>query len=263
LNGPKAMAIHPWGRVFVGRGPDLSTAEFIALKACNDDPERNGVNGPCFIYAAGNQVVLPDRRASAAGPPPVAAVAAGTERIAAVAARINPDIANIVRNEYAKLKEHKAIAVHPPTGRTFWWNGDASAAQAERSALEGCQLEHNGPCILLAVDDEQRAGDPATAAPRRMERLAYAGQFQVGMLPWNLDRKPAVLSYPGLPGGKAIAIRPHGARFAIAGGKPSNAEAERAALAECNQAGESAWPCFVYASGMQVVLPQRRTEAPR
>ena len=62
-DGPKAAAIHPWGRrLFVVRGAaSQRAAEQEALAACNADPTRKGENGPCFLYAAGDQVVLPQR----------------------------------------------------------------------------------------------------------------------------------------------------------------------------------------------------------
>ena len=62
IRGAKALAFHPWGRIFLGTGTDLVMAETIALKNCNDDPLRKGDDGPCFLYAVGDQVVLPDRR---------------------------------------------------------------------------------------------------------------------------------------------------------------------------------------------------------
>jgi hypothetical protein len=37
-------------------------AEEEALKACNNDPTRNVADGSCFLYAVGDQVVLPRLR---------------------------------------------------------------------------------------------------------------------------------------------------------------------------------------------------------
>jgi hypothetical protein len=37
-------------------------AEQKALADCNADPQRNGRDGPCLLYAAGDQVVLRQRR---------------------------------------------------------------------------------------------------------------------------------------------------------------------------------------------------------
>jgi hypothetical protein len=60
--GPKAMAFHPWGKVFAAiSGASSVAAQAQALAACNDDPARHGASGPCFVYAVDNQVVLPKR----------------------------------------------------------------------------------------------------------------------------------------------------------------------------------------------------------
>ena len=61
IAGPKALAYHPWGRIFLGTGINSAAAATGALKACNADPVRNGADGPCFLYAIGDQVVLPRR----------------------------------------------------------------------------------------------------------------------------------------------------------------------------------------------------------
>ena len=62
---PKAMAIHPWGRLFIsagGAGP--REAQASALAQCNDDPSRNHRDGDCFVYAVGNNVVISEKRTS-------------------------------------------------------------------------------------------------------------------------------------------------------------------------------------------------------
>jgi hypothetical protein len=60
---PKALAIHPWGKVFISVGnADLKEAQETALAKCNNDQERNGKDGRCFVYAVNNDVVLPERR---------------------------------------------------------------------------------------------------------------------------------------------------------------------------------------------------------
>jgi hypothetical protein len=59
--GPKAAAFHPCGRLFVASGANQRAAEEQALAMCNGDPQRNGQNGPCLLYAVANQVVLPKR----------------------------------------------------------------------------------------------------------------------------------------------------------------------------------------------------------
>jgi hypothetical protein len=59
---PKAMAIHPWGRLFVATGNStVKSATEEALAKCNADPSRNGRDGPCFLYAVNSDVVLAKR----------------------------------------------------------------------------------------------------------------------------------------------------------------------------------------------------------
>ena len=96
-----------------------------------------------------------------------------------------------------------------------------------------------------------------------MERVAYTGPFRPGMLPWRLEIEPQVLAYPTLGGGRAIAVRPRGARLAVSGGKKTIAEAEHDALARCNEGQDALDPCFLYASGLKVIFPARRTAAAR
>lgn len=64
INQPKAMAIHPLGRVTVATASTTPEAEAKALAAC-DSLGSVAVEGPCRTYALDNQVVLPQRRALA------------------------------------------------------------------------------------------------------------------------------------------------------------------------------------------------------
>jgi hypothetical protein len=60
--GAKAAALHPWGRVYIATGAgDESEAEQQALNRCNEDPSRANRDGPCFLYATSDTVVLPER----------------------------------------------------------------------------------------------------------------------------------------------------------------------------------------------------------
>jgi hypothetical protein len=63
VSGPKAIAIHPWGLLFISTGKANSRdAQDAVLSACDSDPRRNFKDGNCFVYAVDNQVVLPERR---------------------------------------------------------------------------------------------------------------------------------------------------------------------------------------------------------
>lgn len=60
--GSKAAALHPYGLIFVvTESKSQFEAEVKALSDCNEDPTRNGRDGPCWLYSVGNQVVLPQR----------------------------------------------------------------------------------------------------------------------------------------------------------------------------------------------------------
>ncbi|WMT75708.1 hypothetical protein [Bradyrhizobium sp. Ash2021] len=55
---PKAIAIHPWGELFISWG--TADAQQTVLNKCNNFG-RDKQNGPCFLYAINTKVVLPER----------------------------------------------------------------------------------------------------------------------------------------------------------------------------------------------------------
>ncbi len=259
LKGSKAAVLRPDG-FYIATGANQRDAELHAFDQCAQDPARG--DAVCHLYAVGDGVVLPHWHTSPAttasepaGPPEVA-------RIAAAATLVRIGAARIVRGDYAKDKEHKAIAVHLSSGFTFRWNSATTTELAERWTLEGCQIMYDGPCVLVGTDLEVRNADPRTATPSMMERVAYTGPFRLDRVPIGMERSEVVRNYAQLPGERAIAIRPKGALVRVVSGKATRAEAEREALAACNPPEEES-PCFLYASGDQVVLPQRRAEVER
>ena len=65
-SAPKAMAIHPTGiALAVLSAADQREAESEALRLCNSGLGRDNHNGPCYLYAASNKVVLFERRTTA------------------------------------------------------------------------------------------------------------------------------------------------------------------------------------------------------
>ena len=61
-SGPKAAAYHPTSQVFIVTGAaSQREAEERVLDVCNKDTTRAATVGVCYLYAAGNQVVLPQR----------------------------------------------------------------------------------------------------------------------------------------------------------------------------------------------------------
>jgi hypothetical protein len=249
---PKAMALHPHGRLFTVTGARTQrAAEEQVLATCDADPDRKGVDGPCYLYAVGNYVILSQRHTEPRKPARTIADALADAGCKNTAER------------YATSKPHKAMAVQIETGRWFWWYGAPTADTAERCALEACQLAYGTPCVLVAVDDSLRAPDLYSAALRNMPRLKYAGPYRPAMVPLrnNPEQDKTISEYPTLAQPKAMAIRPHGSRIYTAAGK-TVVEAEGKALAACN-VPESAYPCFLYAVNDRVVLSQRRTEPGR
>ena len=114
------------------------------------------------------------------------------------------------------------------------WRGN-SAKEAERAALEGCQLRYGQPCILLAVNDELKAPDPYTAPRQDMPRIRYDGAFRIEMVPLLWERAlPLFREYPARKGNKAIAIRPGPPYIYVSSNATSVAAAEKEALDGCN-----------------------------
>lgn len=60
--GQKAIAVHPWGTLFIAFRSNSRDAQDAALAACNADPRRKSRDGNCFVYAVNNQVVVSERR---------------------------------------------------------------------------------------------------------------------------------------------------------------------------------------------------------
>jgi class 3 adenylate cyclase len=60
--GPKAMALHPSGRLVTATGAaGLREAEARALDTCNGEARQASQAGPCFLYATADDVVLTKR----------------------------------------------------------------------------------------------------------------------------------------------------------------------------------------------------------
>lgn len=247
--GPKAAAYHPWGNGWVyvvTNAVGQFEAEEQVLAQCNNDPRRKGQSGPCFLYAAGNRVVLPQRLTKPRPRPQTISEAF--------------DYLGVPRYSYAYFNEkgHKAIAFAPESGQTFRWSMQTSAAVAEQKALEACQLSYGTRCVRLASDDVFTAHDAWNAPRHDMSRLHYEGNYSPDNVPLFSGTVDLLRSYLSLPAPKAMAIRPKGARVRAATGA-SSTEAQLKALAACNDDSDP-FPCFVYAVNDRVILPQRRTE---
>jgi hypothetical protein len=181
------------------------------------------------------------------------------ERFTAFAVR--PDQSETHAKDYESEKLHRAIAV--TSSKRTWRVGSRSSAESAAAAdLEGCQLYYREPCILAAVDNEIITGDKAS--PSDMFRTRHSGLFDPDQIPAidNLARKRTdIASYRSQKPPKAAALHPWGRLF-IAVGTGNQREAEELALRQCNndptRKGRDG-PCFLYAVGDLVILPQRAT----
>ncbi len=277
--GPKAAAFHAEGIFTVSQGAtSQNSAEEQALSACNANPDRaKSGNRPCYLYAVENRVVLPQRLTSPLTPeiqppqkatPAVAAAAPQSFEAALLAAmeEIAPAMSEKIRiregSFYVTSGEHKALAMHPPYDswrRTFLQNEKV----AEEIALEGCQVRHGDPCILLATDASLRQRSLAGEwQKRQMPRVTYSGPYDPQQIPAlrESDRgRPEVANYGSASGPKAAALHPYGLIFVVTGSE-SQFAAEAKALSNCNEdpaRNGRDGPCWLYAVGDQVVLAKR------
>jgi len=258
-------------------------AEELALNQCNNDPDRNGKDGPCFVYAVGDQVVLPQRSVKPisqrrSDPPQSQQGAAQPQapnssslsssfhdqlksRLAALAVAAG-EADNVVKFETGRAP--KALAVSPKAHGTYWVGGAPTDNEATTWALEGCQVRNGEPCTLVAINDKiERAPDGAPVV-RDMPRPRYAGRFELDRIPAAdaaLLRRTDVTSYRSITAPKAAAFYQWGsARLFIVTGATGQFEAEEQALSQCNNDRvRIGWDgaCFLYAVGNHVVLPQR------
>src|SRR5262249_10200469 len=147
---------------------------------------------PCHLYAAENRVVLPLRAtapitpapAAPAAPPPPAEPSLHTrliEGLAKAAPSLTAATRESVVTAYEAARRHKALAAFPP-GYSWRNSGWASATLAEERVLEGCEVRHGRPCVLVALDDALQPAETMTVR-RPMPRAAYDGLFDPERIP--------------------------------------------------------------------------------
>jgi uncharacterized caspase-like protein len=275
---PKAAALHPWGPFFVvAGGSDQFTAEKEALDKCNNNSKTKG---PCFLYAVGDQVVLPQRstkpisQVKAAVAAPVVPPTAPAQGPAPASASLHDGLvarlkslsvlANLIEARtklYESTANHKVMAVATKAHSTMQSKGGwPTEEEVITRLMETCQVFFDEPCTLAAVDDRVMTSD---ASPRDMPRVRYAGLFDPAQLPGANDdilRRADINSYRSAPAPKAVAYHAQGQIFILVTGAASQFEAEEQALAKCNaDAGQRKLErsCLLYAVGDTVVLPKR------
>jgi hypothetical protein len=120
-----------------------------------------------------------------------------------------------------------------------------------RIALQLCEWQTEGACILDARNDGLAASGAAGFPPLHPPMLARSGRFDPALVPFiRDDQRAALASYPGLNGPKALAVGP--ATESVAIGRGADPAASRqAALASCELKGG---PCVIFAEGDNIHL---------
>ena len=264
--GPKAVALHPWGTIFVATTEENQrAAEVKALEACSGDPSRGRRGGPCFLYAIGDDVVLGRRFTEAQ----TAALPTFNEQLVTALTALLPNGSAAAREtlarDYEQARTAKALAVLAGRG-TWYLEGRANADEAETATLEGCQIFYGQPCALVASGDGvvPRVGTENWPA-RDMPRVRHAPGFDPAQIPAVTGAargRADIVGYRGHAGPKAMALHPWGRVF-VAAGEENQRAAEAKALEVCNgdpSRGGRGGTCYLYAIGDEVVMARRLTE---
>jgi serine/threonine protein kinase len=166
---------------------------------------------------------------------------------------------------FANAKENRAIAVAPQAGKLRYTWSWPTREMAEEKALEKCQLVHDEPCALIAVNDTVLpAGTDGSWPTRDAPRVRYTGVFSLERIPAvspGTLQRPEISSYSASPAFKAMALNAVGV-ITQTNGAPSQRDAEERALLGCKSEavrGKANDACYLYAIDNRVVLPLRAT----
>jgi hypothetical protein len=228
----------------------------------------DGMNGEFFFRAAAASRPAAQPQPVSAGVAPPTAPAPTTATAAPPASPGPPptfsadDISYVTPASRGVIKRvtdsspNWSLAVHERGG--YWWVSHLSGDQAARDAhaLASCEFQAGDPCFLYARNRQTVAA--ASGAQKNVSMLIESGplnpQLAPNLVPATLGR---VESYARTSGSKALAIHPNGS-IGISYAEPV-AEAQRLALAACNEQAKNQWnrPCLLYAVGNDVVLHRR------
>jgi hypothetical protein len=166
---------------------------------------------------------------------------------------------------YIKSPTAKALVGAPPFA-SFRRSGYPEAGLALAAALEGCSIAENSVCRPIMVNDEAVAPDGyGEARATSLRRILHAGKYDPELIPVIEPGTRSRLEVVGYATGtlpRAAAIHPVMGLY-MARSEPTQHEAEKKALADCEAASKTQaylFTCYLYASADQVVLPQRLTQ---
>ena len=163
---------------------------------------------------------------------------------------------------YVESRTHKAFARSGTGNATYRGSGFDQPGEARESVLERCQVAYGAPCTLVAENDQVRAAAKPEATS--MPRATYAGTYDPALVPGRPEQRAAreVQEYGKAANPKAMAWHHVIGAFAVvgaAGQREAEAEALRRCAAHPDVQRFGMIPCFLYATGNRVVLPQRAT----
>jgi|GEM_PF-293657 hypothetical protein len=157
---------------------------------------------------------------------------------------------------YRRAPSPKALAL-TLAGTVAWAagvTGGETPDDVARIALQLCEWQSDGACILYARGDGIGASGAAGFPPLHPPMLARSGGFDPALVPFIRDDERAGLdAYRSQGGAKALALGPATESWAVGTGADL-AAARAAALSACESKGA---PCVVYAEGDRVVLGYR------
>lgn len=167
--------------------------------------------------------------------------------------------------DYEKLDGPKVIALAPSRGTWTRSRNEGDVRVLTDETLEGCQIFYGQPCALLAVNDAIVSDASGNWRLQDMARVRYAGTFDPERLPASrlAARDRTAASYAAAVGAKAVVLHPRGLYY-YESGHPDQRTAEERAFARCDadpRRGGKDPPCYLYASGNQVVLSKRVSKA--
>jgi hypothetical protein len=154
---------------------------------------------------------------------------------------------------YGEAPAPKALAL-TLAGTVAWAaanTGSETPDDVARIALQLCEWQSDGACILYARGDGLAANGPSGFPALHPPMLARQGSFDPAFVPFiRDDQRPALAAYRTTSGAKALALAPAMESFAIGTG-PNDDAARQAALAACARKGGD---CLIYAEDDHVVL---------
>ena len=250
--GPKALALDPRG--YIGSGTkeaDEASARTLALKRCNNEAKENTPNWQwngekCEIFAIDDRIVWPHKMPpmprlpyvpdSRPDPPGVFDAA----QVPLLKSHLEVDTAT----RYRSRPTPKAFVMGK--GGRYWWNSSQDSEQdAARVLLQKCGAATERQCVVLALNDQ--------AILRLPQLYRMVDVVAAENLPPALDaQKDSLTRYFIANDWRAIAVAANNL-MGLAAGQPTEAQAVRAAVADCAAVGGT--DCKVRAIGPFLVEP--------